>query len=97
MKTINRIISKIPTKNIVAIKVMAFLSWLIYLGIAFANNIMIEAFIFSVALVIIGYILFGRKSSTGQQKLAINNKVSNSDDSVSSYHYLAIFFHSTNS
>ncbi|GAG91933.1 unnamed protein product, partial [marine sediment metagenome] len=87
--------SKVTSKNIVAIKVMAFLSWLIYIGIAFANDIMIEAFIFSVGLVIIGYIIFGCKSSPSQQELPRNNNVNTSDEKAPSHNYLAVFFHNS--
>ena len=95
MKKIKRKQLKIPAKNIVAIKVMAFLSWLIYIGIAFANNMMIEAFIFSVGLVTISYIIFGRKSSARRQELPINNNVNTADEKAPSHNYLAVFFHNS--
>jgi hypothetical protein len=94
MKTLKRNQSKPVSKNIVAVKVMAFLSWIIYLGIAFVNNLMIEAFIFSVGLVIIGYFIFGRKT---QRKQWVSSSIYNSRTSkeiTASQNYLSVFFHS---
>lgn len=94
MKTINRNKLKANSKNIVAFKVMAFLSWIIYIGIAFANNMMIEAFVFSVGLVIIGYFIFGRRK---QRKRQVSSSIYNSRASKeisASQNYLSVFFHS---
>jgi hypothetical protein len=95
MKTIKRNQLKLNSKNIVAVKVMAFLSWLIYIGIAFANNMMIEAFIFSVGLVIIGYLIFGRKPS---QKAGVPGSIIITrlpKESSPDHNYLSVFFHRT--
>jgi hypothetical protein len=74
---------------------MVFLSWLLYIGIAFANNMMIEAFIFSVGIVIIGYLIFGRKPS---QKPGVPESINRTllpKESSSDLNYLSVFFHST--
>lgn len=95
MKKIKRNLSKSTSKNIVAIKVMAFLSWLIYIGIAFANNMMIEAFIFSVGLVIAGYLITGRKTIKKQVASSTINSTRKANDSSPSQNYLSVFFHSS--
>lgn len=94
MKTIKKRQSNSNSKNIVAVKVMAFLAWLIYLGIAFANNMMIEAFIFSLGIVIIGYLIFGRKSSqkSGVAESIIRTRLPK--ESSPDHNYLSVFFHS---
>ena len=94
MKTIKTNQTKFNSKNIVAIKVMAFLSWIIYIGIAFANNMMIEAFVFSVGLVIISYLIIGRKSPGKQKKSSANMNSQASKEESSSQNYLSVFFHS---
>ena len=94
MKTIKTNQTKFNSKNIVAIKVMAFLSWIIYIGIAFANNMMIEAFVFSVGLVIISYLIIGRKSPGKQKKSSANKNSQESKEESSSQNYLSVFFHS---
>ena len=94
MKTTKKNFAKPSSKTIVAVKVMAFLSWLIYIGIAFANNMMIEAFIFSTVLTFIGYLIFGR---TTQKKQQLSSTINNSraiHDHSSSHNYLSVFFHS---
>ena len=93
MKTIKRNQAKPVSKNIVAVKVMAFLSWIIYIGIAFANNMMIEAFIFSVGLVIIGYFIFGRKTQRKQQVSPSIYNTRESKEISASQNYLSVFFH----
>lgn len=74
-------------------KVMAFLSWIIYIGFAFANNIMIEAFVFSIGLVIISYLIFGRKPPRNQQKSGPIKNSQASKEKSSSHNYLSVFFH----
>ena len=94
MKTIKGNQSKCISKNIVALKVMAFLSWIIYIGIAFANNMMIEAFVFSVGLVIISYLIIGRKPPRNRKKSSANKNSLESKEESSSQNYLSVFFHS---
>jgi hypothetical protein len=94
MKTTKNNFAKPSSKTIVAIKVMAFLSWLIYIGIAFANNMMIEAFIFSVGLVFIGYLIIGRTTQKKQQLSSTNNYSQAIKEHSSSHNYLSVFFHS---
>ena len=93
MKTTKKNFAKSSSKTIVAVKVMAFLSWLIYIGFAFANNMRIEAFIFSVGLVLIGYLIFGRTTQKKQLTSTINNSQAIKEHS-SSHNYLSVFFHS---
>ena len=93
MKTIKRKQSNENSKKIVAVKVMAFLSWLIYIGIAFANNMMIEAFIFSVGLVFAGYLIIGRKTFQKQVASSTNNGTPKANENPPSQNYLSVFFH----
>ena len=95
MKTTIKNYSESSSKTIVAIKVMAFLSWLIYIGIAFANNMMIEAFIFSVGFIILGYFIFGRTSQKKQQISSSIKYSQSSKDKSASHNYLDVFFHSS--
>ena len=95
MKTIKRKKSKPLSKKIVAVKVMVFLSWLLYIGIAFANNMMIEAFIFSVGVVIIGYLIFGRKPSQKPDVTSIIKSNQLPNENSPNHNYLSVFFHRT--
>jgi hypothetical protein len=95
MKAIKRKQLKSNSKNIVAAKVMAFLFWLIYIGIAFANNMMIEAFIFSLGLVIAGYLIFGRNLSKKPGASVSIIRTPLPKESSSKNNYLSVFFHST--
>ena len=97
MKKIERKQSKPNPKNIVAVKVMAFMSWIIYLGIAFANNMMIEAFIFSIGLVIVSYLVFGRNMQRKQELSSANDDSQASMEDSPSQNYLSVFFHCSNS
>ena len=94
MKTTKNNFAKPSSKTIVAVKVMAFLSWLIYIGIAFANNMMIEAFILSAVLTFIGYFIFGRSTQKKQQLYSTINGSRAIKDHSSSPNYLSVFFHS---
>jgi len=95
MKTIKRNQLKSNSKNVVAVKVMAFLFWLIYIGIAFANNMMIKAFIFSVGIVVIGYLIFGRKPSQKAGVTSIIKSTRLPKESSPDNNYLSVFFHRT--
>jgi len=95
MKTTIKNYSKSSSKTIVAVKVMAFLSWLIYIGIAFANNMMIEAFTFSVGFLILGYFIFGRSSQKKQQISSSIKYSQASKDKSANQNYLGVFFHSS--
>ena len=94
MKTIQRNHLPSTSKKIVAVKVMAFLSWIIYLGIAFANNLMIEAFISSVGLVIISYLIFSRKPQRKYGVTTTAYRAQRTNENSQSHNYLSVFFHS---
>jgi len=94
MKKTKKNFSKSTPKTIVAVKVMAFLTWLIYIGFAFANNIMIEAFIFSTVLTFIIYLIFGRGTQKKQQLSSTNNNSRAIKEHPSGHNYLSVFFHS---
>ena len=94
MRKTKKNFTKSSSKTIVAVKVMAFLTWLIYIGFAFANNIMIEAFIFSTVLTFICYLIFGRSTHKKQQP---SSTIANSraiKEHPSGHNYLSVFFHS---
>jgi hypothetical protein len=95
MKTSIKNYSESSSKTIVAIKVMAFLSWLIYIGFAFANNMMLEAFIFSVGFVILGYFLFVRASQKKQVISSSTNYSQASKNKPANHNYLDVFFHNS--
>lgn len=90
MKTIARDRSR----TIVSIKLIAFFSWFVYIVIAIINNTLIEAFLFSMALVAASYLVFGRKNKSNP---IFSEKVKYKEGQhmdTDNHNYLSVFFYS---
>ncbi|RLD21380.1 MAG: hypothetical protein DRI71_09075 [Bacteroidetes bacterium] len=89
MKTI----IKSHSKSAVSMKLIAFFAWFIYIVIAIANTILIEAFLFSVAFVIISYLIFGKKQQKNYGFASTDNDTLEQKSTPHSHNYLSVFFH----
>ena len=90
MKTIIRN----QSSKIVSIKLIAFLSWFIYIVIAIFNNILIEAFLFSIAFVAISYHIFGGKNNAKHKLSAKAKHKDTQHTDAGNNNYLSVFFYS---
>ena len=81
------------SKTILSLKLIAFSSWFIYIVVAIANNLLIEAFLLSIAFVVITYIIFGHKRQTKQELKLTDADNQESKPTTDNNNYLSVFFY----
>ncbi len=92
METIIRKLSSNNPGNTLTIKFIAFISWIGYIIIASAYNVLIEAYLFSIGIGVIGYFIFNRKQPLSSKQSSNNKDSHQSGASSSEHNYLSVFF-----
>jgi hypothetical protein len=76
----------------IAIKVISFLSWIGYIIIASANNVLIEAYLFSIGITVVSYFIFSKKAPLNPKAFSNNRNSQSFDERSTDNHYLSVFF-----
>jgi hypothetical protein len=82
------------SKFAVSIKLIAFFSWFSYIVFAILNAVLIEAFLFSVAFLIISYLIFGKEQMKKHSIASPDNNKIEPKPTPHNQNYLSVFFHS---
>ena len=94
MKTEIRSQSKAVSTTFLGIKIIVFISWLLYMVLANTFDILIEAYLVSIGLGVVSYFVFGKKLLRKNDTPPNNNRVHSLNEYSSSNNYLSVFFHS---